>query len=222
VSTFDIAFLVQTAMKERQRKRMPQGSIIDKLIEEALLEFTSLTDDKDGDGAKKTETESVAAAMPLNPAQFVDPTNWAKELGESSGRSDPMRLSLPAEVFEHGNLSALEDDLPSSSSPSQPPPISHGTAPSSGAGGPTSGPRSGSVHPEASPASADPRSGRSSVPSSSSLSTSGLGKMRGSSGELPVTPLPGGKSKSTAGVVVVMLVAAAAVAVAWFGGFIHH
>ncbi len=46
VSTFDIATLVQGAMKERQRHRPMQASIIDKLIEEALFEFTSLTDDK--------------------------------------------------------------------------------------------------------------------------------------------------------------------------------
>jgi serine/threonine-protein kinase len=46
VSTFEIAALAQGAMKERQRHRPPQASIIDKLIEEALLEFTSLTDDK--------------------------------------------------------------------------------------------------------------------------------------------------------------------------------
>src|SRR4051812_20698693 len=45
VSTFDIAHLVQGAMKDRQKFRQPQGSIIDKLIEEALLEFTSLTDE---------------------------------------------------------------------------------------------------------------------------------------------------------------------------------
>jgi serine/threonine-protein kinase len=210
VSTFDIAFLVQTAMKERQRKRMPQGSIIDKLIEEALLEFTSLTDDKDGAPKPDGTHESVAAAMPLNPAQFVDPTNWAKELGESSGGlSDPMRLSLPAEVFEHGNLSALEDELPSSPSPSAPPPpVSQPPGPSS-ASGPNSGPRSGaSIHPE-SPASVDPRSGRVSVPHAPPE-------------PLPVTPIAQPRSKSTAGVLVVMLVAAAAVAVAWFGGLIHH
>src|SRR5450432_3367606 len=45
VSTFDIATLVQGALKERSRHRPMQASIIDKLIEEALLEFTSLTDD---------------------------------------------------------------------------------------------------------------------------------------------------------------------------------
>src|SRR4030095_14009735 len=45
ISTFDVATLVQSTMREKQRVRPPQGSIIDKLIEEALLEFTSLKED---------------------------------------------------------------------------------------------------------------------------------------------------------------------------------
>jgi serine/threonine protein kinase len=113
VSTFDIATLVQGAMQERQRVRPPQGSIIDKLIEEALLEFTSLTDEERAEAAKK-DASYVGGAIPLNPGAFVDPTNWANEIamGEVAHQDDPIRASLPAEVFEAGNLSALEDDLP--------------------------------------------------------------------------------------------------------------
>ncbi len=112
VSTFDIATLVQGAMQERQRIKPQQGSIIDKLIEEALLEFTSLTDEERAEAAKK-DASYVGGAVPINPGSFVDPTNWAKEIamGEVE-HEDPIRLSLPAEVFEAGNLSALEDDLP--------------------------------------------------------------------------------------------------------------
>jgi serine/threonine-protein kinase len=113
VSTFDIASLVQGAMKERQRIRPPQGSIIDKLIEEALLEFTSLTDEEKAEAARK-DASIVGGAIPLSPGQFVDPTNWAAEIamGEVEPVHDPIRASLPAEVFEAGNLSALEDDPP--------------------------------------------------------------------------------------------------------------
>jgi serine/threonine protein kinase len=109
VSTFDIATLVQGAMKERQRIRPPQGSIIDKLIEEALLEFTSLTDEQKAEAAKK---EASVVGSPMRAGSFVDPTNWANEiaLGEASPHEDSIRASLPAEVFEAGNLSALEDD----------------------------------------------------------------------------------------------------------------
>jgi serine/threonine protein kinase len=113
VSTFDIATLVQGAMQERQRGRPPMGSIIDKLIEEALLEFTSLTDEERAEAAKK-DASYVGGAIPLNPGAFVDPTNWAKEIamGEVENTHDPIRNSLPDGVFEAGNLSALEDDLP--------------------------------------------------------------------------------------------------------------
>jgi serine/threonine protein kinase len=111
VSTFDIASLVRGAMKERQRIRPPQGSIIDKLIEEALLEFTSLTDEERAEAAKK-DASFGGGGMPIGAGHFVDPTNWAAEIamGETEHAPDPIRASLPAEVFEAGNLSALEDD----------------------------------------------------------------------------------------------------------------
>jgi eukaryotic-like serine/threonine-protein kinase len=112
VSTFDIATLVQGAMRERQRVRPPMGSIIDKLIEEALLEFTSLTDEERAEAAKK-DASFVGGPSALNTGQFIDPTNWAAEIAMGDvDHSDPIRASLPAEVFEAGNLSALEDDPP--------------------------------------------------------------------------------------------------------------
>src|SRR3984885_1883734 len=47
VSAFDIAQIVIAAMRERTKgPRKPQASIIESLIEEALLEFTSLTDEE--------------------------------------------------------------------------------------------------------------------------------------------------------------------------------
>ena len=122
VSTFDIAHLVQGAMKDRQKFRVPQGSIIDKLIEEALLEFTSLTDEdraaQQRGGANGQHQAAGGPSQPLTAENFVDPTNWAKELSFSD-QSGPhaQRPSLPADVFEAGNLSALEDAEPSSSEP---------------------------------------------------------------------------------------------------------
>lgn len=111
VSSFDVAQIVQGAVREKQRVRPPQNSIIDKLIEEALFEFTSLKED----GSPDTEASNAAAA-PLMPGQFVDPTNWANEIsfGEKKPGFDPVRASLPPEIFEQGNLSALEDAEPSS------------------------------------------------------------------------------------------------------------
>jgi serine/threonine protein kinase len=195
VSTFDIAQLVQGAMRERQnRARVPQGSIIDKLIEEALLEFTSLTDDKDGSKRPPGQPAAgPAGATPLNPAQFVDPTNWAKEIsiGDNDAASDPLRMSLPPEVFEAGNLSALEDEPPPGSGPS------YGPTSAQVPSGPVS---SGNQ----APASVDPRSGRPSTP--------GVYK----------SPLVNDNRSSTKGVVVAVVAAVVAVAAAWLTHLIPH
>jgi serine/threonine-protein kinase len=120
VSTFDIASLVAVAMRDRARMRPQQGSIIDKLIEEALLEFTSLKGEDTGQhpvakGGRPGQP-ALPSASPLNPDQFVDPTNWANEISIGDlGRPkrDPLSAKLPAEVFSEGNLSLLEDEEPS-------------------------------------------------------------------------------------------------------------
>jgi serine/threonine-protein kinase len=114
VSTFDIATLVNGAMRDRARMRPQQGSIIDKLIEEALLEFTSLKEEAgQSPSENKRAAEMSLSSSPLNPDQFVDPTHWANEIsmGDLSRKMhDPLRSSLPAEAFSEGNLSALEED----------------------------------------------------------------------------------------------------------------
>ncbi|MBX3259095.1 MAG: serine/threonine protein kinase [Labilithrix sp.] len=121
ISTFDVATIVQSTMREKQRVRPPQGSIIDKLIEEALFEFTSLKED----GAPSEGAIKIGAAAPLNPGQFVDPTNWAEEIAIQDKRPqqtfEQIRHSLPGEVFEQGNLSALEEEPMPSSAPQVPP-----------------------------------------------------------------------------------------------------
>ncbi len=133
VSAFDVAQLVIGAMKDRAKKKPAQGSIIDKLIEEALLEFTSLgDDDKGGSGGKKPSAEESQAQAPLNLGEFVDPKGWLDEMqldlggGAKPKASDPLR-GLPSNITA-GNLSALEEDdlagkklqLGPSSSPSLP------------------------------------------------------------------------------------------------------
>lgn len=106
ISTFDIAEIVTVAIRDREKVRAPQGSKIDKLIEEALFEFTSLRDDEDSDHPA-TQAEGV---QPLDGNSFVDPTNWANELNlgaDMSRSSSTLADSLPN--LADGNLSALED-----------------------------------------------------------------------------------------------------------------
>jgi serine/threonine-protein kinase len=104
VSTFDIEQLVHGAMNERRRYRPQQASIIDKLIEEALLEFTSLTDDKEPEPGK-----TIAPAAPLV-GGYVGVSSWIDEISVSQKRDHgTLHSSLPPGVTE-GNLAALEDE----------------------------------------------------------------------------------------------------------------
>ncbi len=112
VSAFDVASLVVGAMKDRAKKKPQQGSIIDKLIEEALFEFTSLGENEAQDG--KSNADQSQAQAPLNMGDFVDPKGWLDELNLDIAKpgppssSSPLR-AIPSNVTE-GNLSALEDD----------------------------------------------------------------------------------------------------------------
>ncbi|NVB85653.1 MAG: serine/threonine protein kinase, partial [Kofleriaceae bacterium] len=91
VSGYDIANIVQATMREKENARLAQGSFIHKLIEEALLEFTSLRGDRHGD-ATALSGMLAAAGAPLNAELFVDSANPA---------------GLP--TVQQGNLAALEE-----------------------------------------------------------------------------------------------------------------
>ena len=208
VSTYDIANIVIGAMKDKAKHRQPQGSIIDKLIEEALLEFTSLTDDAreaKAAGGSKQPPPLAAGAAPLRADQFVDPTNWAKEisLGDiTGGADDSLRASLPPEVFEAGNLSALEDEPHSSPLPSQP-------------RGGTPMPSQAMQHSGASGAYASQHNMGSNPPMPN------VPMPRGHGGPPTTAPKKGGSAGALVGVAVVLF-AAAAVAAAWFTHLIPH
>ncbi len=194
VGTFDIAAIVQSTMRDKQKFRAPQGSIIDKLIEEALFEFTSLKED----GAPASGGMKVAASAPLTPDQFVDTTNWANEIsiGEKnkSAGYDPVRASLPPEVFGEGNLSALEDV---EERPSQP---GAGAAPPSAPSAPGGAVATGAHM--ASPAS--PSTGSHAKPLATKQGGGGIGGSGAAIG------------------VLLLVVAAAAAGAAWFTGLIPH
>ncbi len=210
VSTFDIATLVGAAVKEKQKHRAPQGSIIDKLIEEALLEFTSLTDDEGREGPKSPGVQRPGVgSAPLRADQFVDPTNWAKEISlDLGGRTgDPLRGSLAPDVFQAGNLSALEDD-PHPHSP------------------PDSSPRSAPIPPSS--ARAGQRSAPTPQPPPVFAHAAGAPAF-GPQGPPPpvmaarnvVTPQKRGGTGAAVGIAVVLF-AAAAFAAAWFTHLIPH
>ena len=124
-----------------------QASIIDKLIEEALLEFTSLTDDKaaPGGGAAAKPIDTSTITGPLKPpavaGSFVDVGSWIDDIavGQKPEREPSVGIGVTV-----GNLAALEDDdegVPSSprvpSPPSTPRPV---VAPSTSSSAPPPAP----------------------------------------------------------------------------------
>jgi serine/threonine-protein kinase len=204
VSTFDIENLVQGALRERSRYRPHQASIIDKLIEEALFEFTSLTDDKaepaaaaasgGASGGKLLDTSTIQPGAKVVPGGYTDMGKWLEEISVSQKRlqvDEPSGAALPLRVTE-GNLAALEDE------PSVP-----------------MFPRTGS-------------SGRAMAPAASSAAL--LPAPQPSAVSLPsaaaplISDLPPRRSGATTrlGVTVAVVVMAAAGAAAWFTHLIPH
>jgi serine/threonine-protein kinase len=113
VSSFDIAELVRGAMALRKKKAPDKASVIDRLIEEALFEFTSLQEGEDG------EKKPAAKADEPMKLGFEDIGNWADELNaghlqHGSDAQSQIRASIYAAEKEIGlgNLAALEDDSP--------------------------------------------------------------------------------------------------------------
>jgi eukaryotic-like serine/threonine-protein kinase len=106
VGSFKIATLVLSAIKDKARARPMQHSIIDKLIEEALFEFTSL---QEGSAiATGTQAPQVdVGAAPLSLDKFQAGRDWSREIAIQE--KAPHGGSLPAQMLEAGNLAALED-----------------------------------------------------------------------------------------------------------------
>jgi serine/threonine-protein kinase len=109
VGAYEIAELVRAAVAQRRRTAPEKSSIIDKLIEEALLEFTSLQDDKGQAPAAPKKDEPLKLG-------FEDIGNWADELAAPAA---PAKPAVPAREIEEGNLAALEETDPRLKTPLQ-------------------------------------------------------------------------------------------------------
>jgi serine/threonine protein kinase len=105
VGSFKIATLVQSTVRDKQRTRPVQHSIIDKLIEEALFEFTSLQEaSRVEEGAPPAE-QADAGASPLSLDRFQQARDWAREITIQDSKGAP----LAPQSVQAGNLAALED-----------------------------------------------------------------------------------------------------------------
>jgi eukaryotic-like serine/threonine-protein kinase len=97
VTSRDIEQLVQGVIKEKKKSspsEQPVGNLIDALINEEMLRFTSL-DGIDNDpstvGSSPSPTDNGNA--PLDPGSFVDTRGWADDLGTGS----PSRNGQPVQ-----------------------------------------------------------------------------------------------------------------------------
>ena len=107
VGAYDIAELVRGAMALRKRAQPDKASIIDKLIEEALLEFTSLN-------SEKGRPSLIQVDEPHRIDSFEDIAKWVEEISSPA--------SMPPSA---GDMKALRSRPPSalaspSSAPSAP------------------------------------------------------------------------------------------------------
>lgn len=117
VGSFAIASLVQRAMSGKQAEKAAKGtgSIISKLIEEALFEFTSLQAEGDtaaalnriADNHKK---DSPLGGAPLSLDKFQSVRDWSTEIDPTPPPSPRLDDTLTPRLFREGNLAALEGD----------------------------------------------------------------------------------------------------------------
>jgi serine/threonine-protein kinase len=88
VTSRDIAQLVRDVVAERQKaapQKQTAKSLIDTLINEEMLKFTSIEDQQEvsevsGPGAKPLSPEELSGARPLDSGAFVDTRNWTDDL----------------------------------------------------------------------------------------------------------------------------------------------
>jgi eukaryotic-like serine/threonine-protein kinase len=102
VSPYDIAELVRGAMAVRKKAQpTDRGLAIEKLIEEALLEFTSL---QQGDQPAPAAHKAPASTG------FENISDWTKDLLNPGPTHDSASAGAAGPEVEAGNLAALEED----------------------------------------------------------------------------------------------------------------
>jgi serine/threonine-protein kinase len=93
VTSRDVANLVQSCLAEKQKSQprvVRPKSLIDELIQEEMLKFTSLdaTAAVGGAGGEPLSPEDLEAAKPLDPGAFVDTRGWTEEVGDEATMVD--------------------------------------------------------------------------------------------------------------------------------------
>jgi len=200
VNSFDVATLVKGVMESRRAAKAGQpreASIIDRLIQEELLRFTSLDDLSDpvGGAQKAVSPEDLSeGAKPLDAGLFENPADWFSGDDDVVGAAKPGTRSEPgwreAGLGDAGDLAGvLEDDGAPTSKRAAPDPARPAARPAPAPAGPAAPVARGTPGPT--PAAA-----------------------------VPAPPVRG--SGATYVVLALVVVVLGAGAAAWFGGFIPH
>ncbi len=131
VTSYDVAALVKRVLSEKERaKRLERAepSIIDRLIQEELLRFTSLDDMSDplDPGAEPLSPDAVAeGAAPLDAGAFEDPARWFDDAEPPLAAPSPESASAtpPPERTEAPTApKPTESSVPDAPPPSPPAP----------------------------------------------------------------------------------------------------
>jgi serine/threonine-protein kinase len=91
VTSRDIEQLVQSCLREKQRhqpKAAPVGNLIDTLINEEIVRFTSLDDIAEPSNNTTPSPVEVSGNAPLDPGLFVDTRGWADDLPSAEARKN--------------------------------------------------------------------------------------------------------------------------------------
>ena len=125
VTSRDIEQLVQGCLREKQRsqpKAQPVGNLIDALINEEIVKFTSL-DNLEGEpsmpGTSSPSPVDSSGNAPLDPGLFVDTRGWAEESSDvrqmkaanAAGRNGALEGAVPQRKMKKddtGNLGLEE------------------------------------------------------------------------------------------------------------------
>ena len=104
VSPYDVSELVRGTMSQRKKGASTDRALaIDKLIEEALLEFTSL---QKGD---QPAPQPAKAQSAMGSGGFENLSSWTDEILTTASQNS---VAVPAPEVEVGNLASLEEDEP--------------------------------------------------------------------------------------------------------------
>jgi len=104
VTTFDIADLVKGILnEEKASRRMAEPSIIDGLIQEEMMRFTSIDEVEPVSRESTPDADKPSGASPLNIASFEDPRAWGEDFEEAPApppESEAKQSALPVPAAE--------------------------------------------------------------------------------------------------------------------------